>query len=448
MIAFASLFLGLTLGVQPVAVAVGEPAVAAELYLDGRMLARLSGPPWSIPCDFGDVLAPHELVAVGLDAEGQEVARARQWINLPQPPAEATVVLGGDNGGEGRVAHVSWESLTGAEPLRVEASFDGRALEVQDPRTIPLPDYDPSRIHFLRVEVLFTNRVASVAEVTFGGTYADQINTELTAVPVVLERGASLPQPERWSGRLLKAGAPLEVVGVETSPAELVVVRDEAAREELGRLVADTAGFRRFAAPRLGQSTSTGSYAGNGSALRYAMRLKKDQALRFLWPVPRRQAGTAQTFDLFPPSQSFAAGDGGVFWLLSRAVRPVAGPQRLADAVAVAGVSAAGRERRRAVLLVLSGEPHDDSALAPEAVRRYLGSLQVPLVVWSLSEAPSPAARAWGEVVDVSSLTRLEKAVKELTRLLDRQRIVWVNGTHLPQEIELAPGVEGMALAR
>ena len=112
-IAFVTLFLGLTLGAYPVQLAVEGPVATVELLLDGEVIGRVAGPPWSGAVDFGADLTPHELVARGLDAQGQEVARARQWINLPRPPAEVGVML--ENGPEGRpsAARLVFQSRTG-----------------------------------------------------------------------------------------------------------------------------------------------------------------------------------------------------------------------------------------------------------------------------------------------------------------------------------------------
>ena len=66
--------------------------------------------------------------------------------------------------------------------------------------------------------------------------------------------------------------------------------------------------------------------------------------------------------------------------------------QRLADAAAVAGLQALAANRPRAVLVVLGEQPKDASRYDAETVRRYLESVRVPLVVWSLKGPKSPAA--------------------------------------------------------
>jgi hypothetical protein len=122
----------------------------------------------------------------------------------------------------------------------------------------------------------------------------------------------------------------------------------------------------------------------------------------------------------------------------------VPGPDRLADAVAVAGLKAAELGHRRAVVLLLGAAPGDDpSQITRPQARRYLERLRVPFEVWSLG---GEDAGPWGRARDVSTLNKLALAVRALARDLDRQRIVWVDGVHLPQEIALAPRASGLEL--
>jgi hypothetical protein len=100
-------------------------------------------------------------------------------------------------------------------------------------------------------------------------------------------------------------------------------------------------------------------------------------------------------------------------------------------------------------VLVLGDETQDASREAPPAVRRYLEAIRVPFFVWSLkSPAAQPLAKAWGAVEDVSSSVRLEEAVGRLKESLSAQRIVWVEGRHLPGDITLSEKAAGLALVR
>jgi hypothetical protein len=111
----------------------------------------------------------------------------------------------------------------------------------------------------------------------------------------------------------------------------------------------------------------------------------------------------------------------------------------------LAGLAAYERRRRRAVVLIVQDEIFD---LAPQQLtaaqsRRFLRHLKVPFFLWSPYRKPARKAADWGEPVDVSSMVKLEAAAAELFETLDRQWIVWLAGTHLPQTITLAPEAAG-----
>jgi hypothetical protein len=98
---------------------------------------------------------------------------------------------------------------------------------------------------------------------------------------------------------------------------------------------------------------------------------------------------------------------------------------------------------------VLGDETVDGSRHSPASIRRYLQAIRVPFAVWSLkSPRLQPLAKSWGEVEDVSSVERLEKAIERLKSDLASQRVVWIQGRFLPQEIALAEKAEGIELAR
>jgi len=84
MVTILSAFLGFVIGVQPVELSVDGDVAAVELMLDGRGVATLRGEPWVVAVDFGDELAPHELIAIARDDDGNEMWRATRRINVPQ----------------------------------------------------------------------------------------------------------------------------------------------------------------------------------------------------------------------------------------------------------------------------------------------------------------------------------------------------------------------------
>ena len=151
---------------------------------------------------------------------------------------------------------------------------------------------------------------------------------------------------------------------------------------------------------------------------------------------------------LFTLSQPFTSDQGDLAWLLTRVSVPEAtGNRRVTDALAVAGIEAATGGRPRAVILVLGHDATDTSAYQVEEVRQFLRDLRVPLWIWwtgrpsavTVSEGRRPVRvdTVWGKAIDISSFNRIEQAVTELRKSLDRQHTVWVQGSHLPHRIEL-----------
>lgn len=430
MIAFVTLLLGLISGVYPIEVTVGGVVTAVEYRLDGVPVARREGPPWVAPVDLGSALRPRELTVVALGAGGQEIARASQWLNLPRPPAEVEIVL--EKGAEGRpgAAQLTWQSVRGVKPATVGLTLDGEPLKVDGAGRGLLPKVDLKVLHVLTAELWFPPGLLARKDVAFGGEYGSEVSTELTAVPVRLRPGVALPAPEGLQEWFTAAGQPVSAVAVEEGPGKLIVVRVPTGREVLDELV-----------PRLRRPTLP--------ALRSKMRLGEDDRICFLSLYVSRFRGSKVPSELFDLSTELTRADGGLFWLLSnrRLLKEAHGPAlRIADAVAVAGLQATADNRRRAVVLVLGGSVRDSSRYSPETVRRYLESIHVPLFIWYLYGSPTPAARGWGGGEDVSTLEKLEQAVDRLRTALDSQRIVWLEGRHLPQSIALTPAARGVEL--
>jgi hypothetical protein len=422
-LAFATVFLSLTFGEHPIEVLVAEPVARVEMLLDGDVIGVLESEPWRLQCDFGQSVAPHRLEAVAFDAEGEEIARAVQWINLPRPSADATVVIRTEDDGS-RYAELSWTNILRAPPERISVSFDGLPLTVTDPQRILLPEHDLAQLHFISAELEFAHGVSTLVEVTFGGEYSDEVSAELTAVPIALERGARQPAPAEIETSLLSSTkGSVRVAAVEKGPAEIVIIRDQEVQPALDALARQRRSTRR----QLGVSAY---------AARFEDRLKVDQNIGLFWPFMELSDSGIW---MFPPTYGWLSPrDGGVGWLLSnfKALRRDPAEQQLADAVAVAGLNALARNRRRAVVLVLGEAPSDSSRIAWSKVIDYLRLVRVPLYVWSPFEHPGDSP--WGEIEDVSTPTRFRAAVDRLSTEIDRQRIVWIEGRHLPQEIEMA----------
>jgi hypothetical protein len=429
-IAFSSLFLGLVLGTNTVGAIVEGPVAAVESQLDGRRIARVEKAPWSSRIDLGRDLAPRELVARALDSSGEEVARARQWLNLPRRSAEAEIVLETDANGQAVAARLAWQSLLGSRPERVSVTFDGRSLPVDETRRVKLPAYDSRAPHLLTAELDFPNGVRSRTDMVVGGASSGYATSELTAVPIRIV-GKKLPNVADLQDRFVKDSKPLRAAAVEYGPAQVLIVRDRGHGE---------------AARVLGTSNLAAA-----ERLRYEMRVRRGDRIRFVWPVPIRYTDAQISSDLFDSSRDFAREDGGLHWLLTRVYHPEGSlpQQRFTDAVATAGLQAFASGRRRAVVLVLGSRAADASTLSPEAVRSYLDKLRIPLHVWTLVEPASrPEIARWRNVEEVDSLWRLQRAFDRLEDDLDSQRVVWIEGKHLPQEIALSEKAAGIEIAR
>jgi hypothetical protein len=426
-IAFLTLFLGLASGVQPFELSVAGRAATVEIVLDGTVAQRLAGPPWKGKIDFGADLAPHELVARALDAEGREVALTRQWINLPRPPAEVELALEeGRSGAPGRV-RLTWERLTHDPPIASSLTLDGKPLQLDRNGGAALPSYDRDSTHVLTAELRFPSNIVARKDMIFGGE-GGETYTELTAVPVRLLKGR-LPKPEALRGWFVDGkGEPLNVTAVENGPGELYVVRVPSTDYVKNQL-----------------SVNSGLAALRMSGL----TLGKEDLIRMVSPWSRSYqggiGGTARSdlFDLSPHSPSKYGLTAHLF--NSYFKRDGSETLRPADAVAVAGLHAMAGGRRRAVVLVLDAVSGDESLYDPVTVRRYLSSIRVPLYVWSLDRDIS-SMKAWGEVQDTWSAVGLELAFRKAAVDLERQRIVLIEGRHLPQAIRLSPKAAGIEI--
>jgi hypothetical protein len=429
MIAFVTLLLGLISGVYPIEVAVGGPVDAVELTLDGAAAGRLTSPPWIARVDLGADLRPHQLVARALDAQGGEIAHATQWINLPRPPAEVQLLLEKDADGVPRNARLTWQSVSGVKPTSIDLTLDGEPLTVGKSGRAALPPSDLKSLHLLTADLRFPPGISAHQDAAYGGEYGGEVSTELTAVPVRLAAGRSLPAPGQLGGWFTAGARPVPAAAVEEGPGKVTVVCLPTGTEILDKMMPGRKRGMTF------------------PNLRTQMLLGPQDGFQYmsLSSIPFHDSRIPS--DLFQISPPLTWADGGIFYLLTnkRLMNESAERQRrIADAVAVAGLQAAAENHRRAVVLVLGREIVDSSRYDPATVRRYLQTIHVPLFVWSLYGPETPSARAWGGTDDVSSLARLEQAVARLRTELDGQRIVWLDGRLLPQEVALGPAASGV----
>ena len=397
-IIFLSLFLGVVGGSQPVALQVSGPIKTVRVVLGDREVAVLTQAPWRATIDMGHELTPRELTAIGFDAEGKEIARTRQILNLPRPIAEFDIAMEYDGGGRIPTGFsLPWRHLKGIKPDDVKATFDGQPLPLDRKPHAQLPKMDLEMPHVISAEIRFNDGFIARRETVIESVRSDSGGTQLTPIAV---RETSAQHPASWDGCLVEPGGrAVRTSAVESPRAVVIVVRDPDDDDAFG-----------FAQRERNLALAAGT------------------VLQMIWPV----------------GQHFDNGDAGAFLFTISADVPaerlpfprflsLRGPvttsnesRYFADAVSVAGIRATTGGQRRAVILIL-GDKNDTSTHAPAAVRRYLASIGVPLFVWSPAEIAPRSAKEWGEYDDVSSVAKLAEALQRVRRTLDEQRIAWVN---------------------
>lgn len=380
--------LGLVRGEYPVDIDVDPRVRRVELLRDGEMIRTLTGPPWQALIDFGPEITPQELSAVAYDESGRVIGRDTQLVNLPRPAAEAAIDL--QREADSLRATVRWKHIGSARVRDIQWRLDGRSIGSE--ASILLPPFSAGNLHVLDVEVTFWDAVTARKERVFGGLYAEEVPAELTAALVHLREGGIA------AGACFRsAGAPVAAAAVERGEAMVLFVRDPD--------------------PRIARRALRGAHA---------RRLRLDARARIMWPtaVAVVDAGRRAVANLFEHSQVLE-GEQGTHALLTAKTSIRKNDHRYADAVAVSAAYAAVGARRRVVVLVIGSEK-DRSRQEPAVVRRYLERIGVPLRVWSLVGPKRELVDLWGEVTDVSSASRLQKATDELRAELERQRIAWL----------------------
>ena len=182
-IVFTTLFLALVVGTQTVKVEIDGAPERVLFMVDGVEKAADEAPPWRVRVDFGDTLTPHVLEAVAFDAEGNEIGRATQWVNLPRAEAVVEITLIRDDAGAPTGARLVAASSAGGRPESSILMLDGKSLEAEPEGEYALPLLDLSALHFLSASAVFPNGEWGRRDITIGGGYGGEFTTRLTAVP-------------------------------------------------------------------------------------------------------------------------------------------------------------------------------------------------------------------------------------------------------------------------
>ncbi len=145
--------------------------------------------------------------------------------------------------------------------------------------------------------------------------------------------------------------------------------------------------------------------------------LSGEDWLRVMATQPERRPEIGKAFfqasgDVLPVARGLGMGVAGL------RIPGDARGERLADAVAAAGLEISGGGRRRAVLLVVDPRTPDVSSLTPHQAGRYLTAMRVPLEVWTAGDVEA-VRRVWGAARDAPDrkLSRLRRLGPTLRRV-------------------------------
>jgi hypothetical protein len=408
---FLTLFLGLISGRNDVDLQAGPEVKSIRLLLDGHQIAAMKQPPWHATVDFGPAIVPGELVAAGYDAQGNEIGRVAQTLNLPRPTAEFVIALQNDAGGTPRSAALRWEHLLGAKPVRSSLTVDGKPTPLDSANSARLPRLDMNHPHVIAAEMKFDDGFSARRELIAGGAVSYNADTQLT--PVAVREQAAVAFADTGDC-FMSAGSPVRVAAIENGPALVIFVLDPDPQEAIGAL---------------SPARNPAMYLSGLKDVRHLVPLDSGTRMRILWPFAKLHKTTSKASAfLFPPSNDVEASEGGLVWLLTRTYGErvdESEPRRVADAVGVAGIEAITRANRRAVVLALS-RFEDKSSHDAASVRKYLASIGVPLFVWSFTGPRPELHETWGEIDDVSSHGKLKIAAARLRAELASQRVAWI----------------------
>jgi hypothetical protein len=389
-----SRILGLVAGEQRIEIQPDATVARIEVLRDSERVATLDKAPWRASVNFGQELAPHGLTVIAFDAQGQEVGRDVQAVNVARPPAELGILLERQSNGE-LFAALRWAHFAYQAPKSVVVKLDGKTIHKSRAKaSIPLGWLKDSGLHVLGAEVTFPDGVKSRKEIVFGGGFSEQMPAELTPIGVRLK--TEKPNGPATCFRAGDAALPPAPIERGEGAAHFII------------------NGRRRAAGRNGlpEQRTDGLFS------------LLDNDIMIVNPVAEQIDRVGGHTFLFA-SKTFD-GTTGTRRLLMRATAPN-GTAQIADAVGAAALRALRGGQRRVVVVVIGDSPaNDHSVHSPATIRRYLQRIGVPLRVWSLSGPRPDLAATWGEARDVSTAAGLLAATEDLRNELESQRVAWL----------------------
>jgi hypothetical protein len=391
-ILLVSRLLGLVAGEQRLDIQVDTTVKRVEVWRDGQNVQSLRKPPWITAVNFGPELAPHDVTVVAFDADGHELGRDSQAVNVSRPPAELGVLLQRDAAGK-LTAAIRWAHFAYRAPMRLTVKLDGHTISRKKvSASVPVSVTPDSGLHVLGVEAIFPDLIKTRKEIVFGGGFSEQMPAELTPVAVRLRTDT----PDGPASCFRAGDRSLPAAPVERGEGAVHFIIN--GRRSLGRA-------RDLAEPN------------------ELFSLGKNQIL-IVNPVAQEIARDGGHTYLFN-SKSYN-GNTGTRRVTINAQPPV-GTAQIADAIGAAALRALRGGERRVVVLIVGDVPaRDYSVHRPAIIRRYLARIGVPFRVWSLTGPRPDLVESWGEVRDVSTAAALLAATEDLRHELESQRVAWL----------------------
>jgi len=197
-IRFLTLYLGLVWGSLPMQFEVSPEVASIEVLVDGQTLGHITKAPWAANLRLGDEIVPHEVVAIALDAAGEPIAEATQWLNFGREFTEARIVF--VQGSDRRRVRIDAWSGDGETPNELRLRLDGERLRAGREGVFDLPELDLDELHYLAADVGFPNGAEAHPELVFGGIYGAVETSELTALAVELPADGLRPDAAAMAG--------------------------------------------------------------------------------------------------------------------------------------------------------------------------------------------------------------------------------------------------------
>jgi photosystem II stability/assembly factor-like uncharacterized protein len=417
---------GLLIGLFPVIVDLGPGAQNAELLVDGRPACTIRARAPACTVDLGPDPVLHLMELVRKDRAGNVTERVSRWIN--KPGVEAEVHVGGECEKKSKTCDftVTWAHPAKQDPASLTVSLDGATISRSVTNKIRAPFPGNATPQVVTADAVFPDGRRSAYTRLLHGSYPEEAEASLQAVPVVLEKDV---RDEELVRVLKEAGWPVRAV--EQGEFEVVFVVEPGVLESMSSF-----GLSTQSKPLTGAEQIQAIVA-NDSITAFLLHDAGTADRTRTLAQDLSQYGSRAPVRLSPrnPVGSWIRG-----LFLAPSSVPATHRLRTADAVAAAGYHLGGSSRRRAVVLIAGATRPDESTFSPEQARAYLRQTLVPLSLWRKDQG---AAAEWGGGGNEPLLERFGSNIADLRRQLDRQRIVWLEGHIDPRTFSprLPPGI-------